>query len=113
MVRRLILSQPYIFIMPLIFTCKQASHQLSRADYEKLPRLRKLSLKLHVFICPVCGAYNRQVMKFQDMVRTFSERKERELEADSPDAPRLSESSRERLKAALKKAEAGEDTKGE
>lgn len=92
--------------MRLIFTCKQASHQLSKVDYEKLPPLQKLSLKFHVFICPVCGSYNRQVMKFQDMVRSFRERKEKELEAEAPDAPRLPDTSREQLKAALEKAKA-------
>lgn len=90
--------------MSFIFTCKQASRHLSKEDYEKLRPLEKFSLKLHVFICPVCGAYNRQVMKFQDMVRTFRERKERELESDAHDTPRLDSEKREKIKAAMKAA---------
>jgi len=92
--------------MKLILTCKQASHQLSKADYEKLPPVQKISLKFHVFICPVCGAYNRQVMKFQDLVRTFRDRKEKELETPSPASPHLSDTTRDRLKAALEQAKA-------
>jgi hypothetical protein len=88
--------------MSLFFTCKQVSRQLSREDYESLPPLGKLTLKFHVLICPVCGAYNRQVMKFQDLVRTFRARKEAELE--SPAAPTLDDERRARMKEALRQA---------
>lgn len=94
--------------MKFIFTCKQASHALSRADYEKLPFLQKVSLKFHVLICPVCGAYNRQVMKFQDMTRTLRKREEEFLESDDPQAPHLSETSRDRLKESLERARKSE-----
>lgn len=94
--------------MRLIFTCKQASHHLSREDYEKLPAMQKLSLKFHVFICPVCGAYNRQVMKFQDMVRTFRKREEEMLEQETPETPHLHVEARERMKAKLREAAATE-----
>lgn len=90
--------------MSLIFTCKQASKRLSKEDYEKLSPLEKMSLKFHVLICPVCGAYNRQVMKFQDMVRTFRARKEEELERDTPDAPHLAPEKRDKIKEAMRAA---------
>lgn len=90
--------------MSLFFTCKQVSNHLSREDYEKLSPIGKLTLKFHVLICPVCGAYNRQVMKFQDMVRSFRSREEKMLEEDSPDAPRLELEKREKIKSALKAA---------
>jgi hypothetical protein len=86
--------------MPLFFTCKQVSHHLSKEDYERLSPLGKFTLKFHVMICPVCGAYNRQVMKFQDMMRNFRVRKEQEL--DSPEGPQLDTGSKERIKDALK-----------
>ncbi|MCC5850487.1 MAG: hypothetical protein JJU29_20565 [Verrucomicrobia bacterium] len=92
--------------MSLFFTCKQVSKHLSKEDYEKLPPLQKLSLKFHVLICPVCGAYNRQVMKFQDMVRRLRAREEAELERDDPDAPHLDPEKREKIKAALQRAQA-------
>ncbi len=90
--------------MSLFFTCKQVSKHLSKEDYEKLPPLQKLSLKFHVLICPVCGAYNRQVMKFQDMVRGLRAREEAALEREDPEAPHLDDATREKLKAALKEA---------
>lgn len=95
--------------MSILFTCKQVSKHLAKEDYEKLPLSTKLSLKFHVLICPVCGAYNRQVMKFQDMVRTLRARQDQKLEEDTPDAPRLAEEKRRKLKDALRQA-AGKDT---
>jgi len=91
-------------IMPLFFTCKQVSKHLSKEDYENLSPTGKFFLKFHVLICPVCGAYNRQVMKFQDMVRKFRSRENEILETDSPDAPRLAAEQREKIKAALRAA---------
>lgn len=93
--------------MSLFFTCKQVSNHLSKADYDKLSPLAKASLKFHVLICPVCGAYNRQVMKFQDMTRKFRSRQEEILESDSPEAPCLGEEKREQIKAALRSASSG------
>ena len=90
--------------MSLFFTCKQVSNHLSKEDYEKLSPLGKATLKFHVLICPVCGASNRQVMKFQDMVRTYRTREDQTLETDSPDAPRLAEEKRAKIKAALREA---------
>lgn len=90
--------------MPIFFTCKQVSHHLSKEDYEKLSPIGKLSLKFHVMICPVCGAYNRQVMKFQDMARKLRSREEKLFDSDSPEAPRLESEKREKLKAALRAA---------
>lgn len=90
--------------MPLFFTCKHVSKHLSKEDYAHLSPTGKLSLKFHVLICPVCGAYNRQVMKFQDMVRIFRSREDEILETDSPNAPRLEIDQREKIKAALRAA---------
>jgi hypothetical protein len=90
--------------MSIFFTCKQVSNHLSKEDYEKLSPIGKMTLKFHVLICPVCGAYNRQVMKFQDMVRNFRNREEQMLETDSPDAPHLEAEKREKIKAAMKAA---------
>lgn len=90
--------------MSFFFTCKQVSNHLSKEDYEKLSPFEKATLKFHVLVCPVCGAYNRQVMKFQDMVRTYRAREDQSLESDSPDAPRLAEEKRAKIKAALREA---------
>jgi hypothetical protein len=90
--------------MPLIFTCKQASKSLAERDYASLPWHAKLSLKLHVATCLVCGKYNRQVMVMQDAVRTFRKRKDAEIETDRPGAPCLSACCKDKLKAALAEA---------
>jgi len=68
-----------------------------------LPPLKKLSLKFHVIICPVCGKYNRQVMKFYDLSRNFRSREDELLEKESPDAPHLSESARKHLQEELER----------
>jgi len=93
----------------MFFSCKQVSNHLSKEDYEKLTPFRKLTLKLHVLICPICGKYNRQVMKFQDMARSFRKREEDFLESDSPNFPSMDSGAKDRLKAALQQAEAPVD----
>lgn len=99
MVRLLNPIAPYI---PMFLTCKQVSNHLSKEDYDKLPPFRKFTLKFHVLICPICGKYNKQVMKFQDMARTFRHKQEDLLETDHPDSPRLNKESRRRMEEILK-----------
>ncbi len=81
----------------MFLTCKQVSNHLSKEDYAKLSPFRKFTLKLHVLICPVCGKYNQQVMKFQDMARTFRKQEEDFLEDDRPESPHLNEDSKKRM----------------
>ena len=88
----------------MFLTCKQVSNQLSKEDYEKLSPFRKATLKFHVAICPVCGQYNKMVMKFQDISRNFRQKEEEMLESTDPDAPHLSDSSRIKLQEQLDKA---------
>ncbi|WFB37186.1 hypothetical protein P3T73_05360 [Kiritimatiellota bacterium B12222] len=85
----------------MFFTCKQVSNQLSKEDYEKLSPLDKFTLKFHVWICPICGKYNQQVMKFQDMARNFRLKQEEYLESDSPESPHLDEKAKKRLQDIL------------
>lgn len=87
----------------MFFTCKQVSTHLSKEDYDKLPPFRKLTLKFHVLICPICGKYNKQVMKFQDMARTFRKKQDEILEDDSPGSPKLDEDSKKRLQEIVDK----------
>lgn len=54
-----------------MLTCKQVAKSLADRDYAGLPRLKRISLKLHVLLCFVCGRYHRQVMRFQDGVRRY------------------------------------------
>ncbi|MGA0333759.1 MAG: hypothetical protein ACO3N7_01410 [Kiritimatiellia bacterium] len=86
----------------MFFTCKQVSNHLSKEDYEKLPPFRKFTLKFHVWICPVCGKYNQQVMKFQDMARNFRKKEEEILENDGPDSPHMNEEAKKRMQELLR-----------
>jgi len=88
----------------MFLTCKQVSNHLSEEDYARLSPFRKATLKFHVMICPICGKYNRMVMKFQDMARTFRMKEEEALESTDPDAPHLSDDSRSKLQEQLDQA---------
>lgn len=89
----------------MFFTCKQVSDHLSKEDYDKLPAFQKFTLKFHVLFCPICGKYNRQVMKFQDMARTFREKEEEFLETDNPGVPHMESSAKDRLKEKMEQAQ--------
>lgn len=66
-----------------MFTCKQVARSLTEQDYAELSPLKRLSLKLHVMLCLVCGRYHRHVMRFQDTVRRYRNREvDRKAEAD-------------------------------
>jgi hypothetical protein len=54
-----------------VLTCKQVAKNLADRDYAELSPLKRLSLKLHVLLCVVCGRYHRHVMRFQDGVRRY------------------------------------------
>lgn len=83
-----------------MLTCKQVARSLTDGDYAELPPLKRLSLKVHVLLCAVCGRYHRQVMRFQDGVRRY-----RKLEASriasSGDHFRLLEEEKESIRRIL------------
>ena len=54
-----------------MWMCRQVAKALADGDYEKLPLRKRLGLKMHVFLCVMCGKYHRQVMDMQDGVRGF------------------------------------------
>lgn len=82
----------------MILTCKQVSKALAESDYKDLPRKQRIMLKLHVAICFVCHGFNRNIMRFQDLVRTFRD-KEDELAAETP----LPEDARQRMQSEIEK----------
>lgn len=86
-----------------MLTCKQVSSALARGDYQKLPTLSRLFLRLHVFGCGVCGRYNRQVILFYDTARAFLHNEERD-DTDPDHRPRLPDGARERLRTSIKSA---------
>ena len=56
-----------------MITCKQVARALAERDYAELSRLKRISLRLHVLLCFVCGRYHRYLMRFQDGVRRYRE----------------------------------------
>lgn len=83
-----------------MITCKQVSNSLSNGDYKKLPPLKRALMLFHVAICPVCGAYNKLVMKFYDAARGLRAREE--AQAEDPNGPSLSNEARERMKEKMR-----------
>lgn len=74
-----------------MMTCKQVSRALNDDDYMTLSPFKRFLLRFHVGMCVVCGKYNRQVMQFQDGVRTFLSRE------DTSQTPPLDSETRGRL----------------
>ncbi|MBT3194067.1 MAG: hypothetical protein HN341_16105 [Verrucomicrobia bacterium] len=83
-----------------MMTCKQVHKALAKGDYRDLPRLQRWGLLMHVSMCFVCRAYNREIMLFQDAARAF-----REHEEELGSQTRLSEEARERFRAAIRTAQ--------
>ncbi len=84
-----------------MLTCKQVSRALAEHDYRRLPFWSRLSLRMHVALCVVCGRYNRQVMWFQDGVRGLRRQVEEDDAAPLAGEMRLPPEARERLRACL------------
>ena len=55
----------------MLLTCRQISRALCDKDYAKLSSYNRFMLKMHVFMCGMCGQYNRQVMSLQDGLRLY------------------------------------------
>jgi len=54
-----------------MFRCKQVSRALAEHNYQDLPLYRRLGMYLHIYLCPLCGAYQRQVVTLQNGVRRY------------------------------------------
>ncbi len=53
--------------------CKHVAEALADNRYWELPLHRRIGLHLHVFLCFICGRYNRQIMILQDAARQYAE----------------------------------------
>jgi len=82
-----------------MFTCKSVSKSLAKEDYQTLPWPKRAALKLHVWVCCVCGRYNKQVMQMQDTCRAF--REQSAAQGEPIEAP-LASSRKEALRARIK-----------
>lgn len=59
-----------------MLTCKQVSNALAEGDYTDLPKWKQFMLRLHVALCFVCHKSNGEIMRFQDMIRTFKSKED-------------------------------------
>ena len=80
--------------------CKQVAEALASGKYWELPRRKRIGLRIHVFLCLVCGPFNRFLMLFQDATRYYAR-----YEETSPPPPELSltDDAKTRIKQSLRK----------
>jgi len=81
-----------------MLTCKQVSKALAEGDYNDLPPRKRFLLRLHVTLCFICHGFNRNIMRFQDMIRVF-----RGKEDSLPFGPTLPEAARQRIREEMEK----------
>lgn len=82
----------------MILTCKQVSKALADGDYKNLPRCQRFMLRMHVAICFICHSFNRNIMRFQDLVQAF-----RGKEDKLAFGPSLPEDARKRIRDEIEK----------
>ncbi|HVE12510.1 MAG TPA: hypothetical protein VNI01_03875 [Elusimicrobiota bacterium] len=56
-------------------SCKDVAQALSRGDFDEGSWLRRLRLRLHVFVCYVCRRYKAQIEFVNRGMRVVSEAK--------------------------------------
>lgn len=85
---------------PFMLTCKQVSEALAHKNYSELPRLKRWALLLHVKLCPICGKFNQQIMRSQEMFSRYKEQESSGLHSKH----NLARASKEQLKKQLQQA---------
>ena len=83
-----------------MLTCKQVSEALAHKNYSELPRLKRWALLLHVKLCPICGKFNQQIVRSQEL---FSHYKQQES-AGLHNQHKLERASKQQLKQQLQEA---------
>lgn len=88
-----------------MLNCKQASALMSRAMDEKLPFGKKMTLKLHLFICDGCTNFFSQIFLLRKAAQSLDKcRACQDL--------RLSDEAKQRIARALRDAEVQKDKEG-
>jgi hypothetical protein len=85
-----------------MWMCRQVAKALAENKYYELPTHRRLGLRLHVFLCGMCGKFHRDVMTMQDGIRGFLEHEEKD---DVPTSVELPEDARQRIAQNLREVE--------
>ena len=83
-----------------MLSCKETTRTISEGLDRKLTLRRRVALRLHVMMCSACRAYTRQVEGLNEHISACFRR---DHYSRLPESQRLSEESREKMKAALRK----------
>ena len=83
-----------------MLTCKQVSEALAHKNYSELPRLKRWALLLHVKLCPICGKFNQQIMRSQELFARYKQQESSGLHSQH----NLERASKEQLKKQLQAA---------
>ena len=83
-----------------MLTCKQVSEALAHKNYSELPRLKRWALLLHVKLCPICGKFNQQIMRSQELFSRYKQQESSGLHSQH----NLERASKEQLKKQLQAA---------
>lgn len=59
-----------------MISCKQVSNALAKGDYMDLPKHKRMALRVHIALCAVCGKFNGNIMRFQDISRAYRKQEE-------------------------------------
>ena len=89
--------------------CRQVAKALLDKRFHDLPLRSRVGLLTHIFLCPKCGSYHRKVVDLQEAVRKYVDREE----ADSLNAPGLSEEKLHEFALALAEEMKHEDCQSE
>jgi len=78
--------------------CREITQLISESMDRKLTLRERITMRLHLKICVLCGRYLKQLMYVREAVHHHAAHLEN---GASPEPPSLSEEARERLKRAL------------
>ena len=79
-----------------MLTCKEASRLLSQSMDQPLPRLKRLELRIHVWMCSACSNFEKQLLFLRRAAQRLND------EDSRTDQARLSSEARERIRKAIR-----------
>jgi hypothetical protein len=80
-----------------MLTCKEASRWLSQSLDQPLPRLKRMELRLHVWLCCHCSNFEQQLKFLRRAVRQLDEQN------SASDRTGLGAEARERIRTKLRR----------
>jgi hypothetical protein len=79
-----------------MLTCKEASHLLSQSMDQPLPRLKRIELRVHVWLCSACSNFEKQLWFVRQAARRLDD------ECSDTNQVGLSPEARERIRKTLR-----------